>query len=560
VSSTAEQLADNDIRRVPYRVVPEKVRKVKRVAKDIDITNEFIVDVCDTLRMPGRSPMAIVYKQPTDQELNEWMSTVSGYIQGHFSFDGKPLLLEDYQETWVDDDSEFRIGGKSRRVGLSLAEACKRLAKAMLINIGHNTTILSYTLEEAIGKIDYARALWDSIPTRYKKGKFRDRRQSLEFHDPVSGTMSKILSHAQRGPRGGGGSIVLDEFAHFQWPYKILEAALACILTGGGDISIISTPFGEGDPFHDILTNLEQYSHYSRHLIHWWDCRWLCDNVPEARERAPKMTTEERVMRYGSKKLLDVFRAYVDLESFQQEMEIAFLSNSYKYYPRSLIRTCLFPHSSQQFIDESGHMVTFDPSAFDTEDEAGVDLSVVGRKNDAGEQQASAYPILESYAKEKEKVKFFKANTMDELRGMVQRQVVSPLLFAGFDVGRTKHVSDLRILEEINLGNGYSVAIERYSEILVQMKFADQKRFIYDLLNFFPLMKIAIDGGGLGMDMAEELQEAFGSDRVEIVTFTVQWKADAAKDVKHRMEKQAIAIAEDRKTVEQINAIKRVVS
>ena len=552
-----------EVRRKSFKSVPSKARSVQRKAKDSPkVSNAFIIDVCSSKRQ-GSSPLPIIYHEPSEEELMKWLATESGYIQGFFTFDGRPFDLEDYQERWVDDDSQFRWAGKSRRVGLSLAESAKRTAKAMLINTNSNTTVISYTLEEALGKIDYARALYDAVPTQWKKRKIRDRRQSLEFIDKETGTIAKLLSHAQRAPRGGGGSVILDEFAHFQWPFKILEAALACILTGGGDITMISTPFGEGDPFHEVGTNLGKYTSYSRHWIFWWDCSWLCTNVPLARKLAPKLTTEERVHRFGTALLKKVFESYVDVTSFQQEMEILFVASSYKYFPIELIKSCLFPFTSKQWFDiKSGNVTVFDPNAFDTVEDAGVDLgsstvNVVNRRVEVVDGHSS-FPIVNSYANDKE-VNFYKCNKLAELSMMVQRGIVNPFLLAGYDVGRTTHASDLRMLEEVRTADGSVVQIERYSEIFENMPIPDQEAFLIQLMNMFPLMRLAIDARGIGRGTAERLQRLF-RNRIIPVIFTAEWKAEATKEFKARLEKQAIAIAEDRLTIEHINSIRRSVS
>lgn len=548
---------EDKIIRVAYKQNVKKQRtNIEFVAKNTGVSHDFIMEACSTFKIDPLSPLPIVYKDPTEQQLSEWLSTSSGYIQSLFNFDGAPFILEDYQEQWVEDNSKFIWCGKSRRTGLSLAESAKKLSKAMLINVNHNTTIISYTLEEAIGKVDYARALYDSIPSRFKKKKMRDRRQSLEFFDPTSNTTSKILSHAQRAPRGGGGDIVFDEYAHFQWAYKLLEAALACILTGGGDISMISTPFGDGCAFHEVGTNLQKYHNYNRHYVYWWDCRWLCTNVVEARRVAPKMTTEERVNRFGTTLLRQVFESYVDLESFQQEMEIVFLSSVSKFFSRDLILSCVYPHSSQKYVDKFGNVTKFDPNAFDSEEEAGADISDKW-KDEKGDIQSSAYPILNLYANDK-KVSFYRCATFAELKYNIQAGMISPLLLAGFDVGRTLHKSVLKVLEEITTSDGCTLQIERFSREFSNTPLHDQEKYLYKLLNDCPMLKIAIDKGGLGRQIADRLKTLFPS-RVKSIDFSATWKGEVTKSLKTRFEKEAIAIAEDRTTIEHIHSIKRYV-
>jgi phage FluMu gp28-like protein len=542
-------------RKIKYTCNFNKIRTVSRKHPDITVSNDFITSIYGD-KLPGKSPHAICIHQPTDKELIEWMADASNYIQ-LTNFNGKPLLLEDYQTNWASDSAPFRWCGKSRRVGLSFVVAAESFARAQLTNTSKDWTILSYTMEEAINKIEYARSMYDAMPSKFKRKKMRDRRQSLEFVDTVNGIKTRLVSHAQRAPRGGGGDVILDEFAHFQWANKILEAAIACTLTGQGGLTILSTPFGEGDPFHEIGTNLKKYAVFNRHYVYWWDCPWLCNDIYKARLVAEKMTTRQRVEKFGTDKLKRTFDSYIDIESFQQEMEIVFLSEAFKYFPRDLIVSCIYPWSSQRYVDKDGTVHEFKSEYFD-EDMQGANIAEHGWLDYNGILQPSAYIIVRSYQNDNN-IKFFKCNTIEELAALQVTGAVGPNLIAGLDIGRTKDPSCFSILEECRTENGTIVQIERYSEKWHGVTLPEQSSMVTHAMNILRSMKLGIDAQGIGRHMTENFEFMFPG-RIFAKYFTLDEKSEMCKNFKMRMQNLTIALAEDRETIEHIHSIRQTIS
>jgi len=543
-------------KRKRYKVNWRQVRPVKRRhPTGLNVSDKFITSIYGN-KLPGKAPLDICVHEPSELELTNWLAEAANYIQ-LTNFNGEPLLLEDYQINWISDSSPFRWCGKSRRVGLSFAVAAEAFARAQLTNVSKDWTILSYTMEEAINKIEYARIMYDAMPSKFKRKKMRDRRQSLEFVDASNGVKTRLVSHAQRAPRGGGGDVILDEFAHFQWAYKILEAAIACTLTGQGGLTVLSTPFGEGDPFHEIGMDLRKYNVFSRHNVYWWDCPWLCKNVAAARKFAPKMSTEERVEVFGTEKLKRTYKSYVDIDSFRQEMEIVFLSEAFKYFPRDLIVSCLYPWSSQRYVDHSGSIHEFKSEYFD-EDMQGSNIAEHGWVDHNGLPQESAYKIVRVYQNEP-RINFFKTNTIEELAGLVMSQSVNPNLIGGLDIGRTRDPSCFSILEEQNTKDDVVVQIERYADKMQNVSLPDQTAFVVHAMNTLRGLKLGIDAQGLGRHMTEELQIMFPG-RIFPQYFTLEGKSEMCKNFKMRMQNLTIALAEDRETVEHIHSIRQTVS
>jgi len=547
---------DEDVDRIRYEIDWTKIRDVDRVAPSSSVSSKFITSVLSS-DLPGHAPSVIVYEDPTEEELNKWLCELPNYIEGLFTFNGEPLLLEGYQKDWVNDTSTYRWCGKSRRVGMSLICAAEALGEAQLTDVNKDWTFISYTMEEAINKIQYSRIIYDAMPEKFKRRKMRDRRQSLEFVDPYTGTVTRLISHAQRAPRGGGGSILFDELAHCQWARKLYEAGIACILTGDGRLTVISSPLGEGDLFHEIGIDNKRYKYYSRHWVYWWQCSWLCKDVIGAAKYAPMMTTEERVEIFGNDKLKDLFSSMGDIDSFKQEMECEFLSEAYKYFAKALIYQCVFPWSSQRYIDQSGVVHKFDPSSFD-EDTAGSDMSDYNWVDYNDVPQPSAYKITRKYHGEKGVV-FFKCDTIDQLLTMVQSGAIGYNLLAGYDVGRKRDASELSIFEEIKISGGRTLKIERYSEQLKNTASPEQKRFLIWLLNNLTSLRMQVDANGMGSTYYDELDELF-PNRISPAYFETVWKSDTCKMFKNHLESQSIAIAEDRNSIDQIHSIRKTIS
>ena len=53
------------------------------------------------------------------------------------------------------------------------------------------------------------------------------------------------------------------------------------------------------------------------------------------------MTTEERIVKYGSEKIIGIFVS-LDIEQFQQEYELLHIDDSVAFFPIDLINQCVY--------------------------------------------------------------------------------------------------------------------------------------------------------------------------------------------------------------------------
>ena len=286
--------------------------------------------------------MLIVNKDnPSPDELNRWLATTEGFLQGLTETSEQPTRLTPYQLDHLRDPSKFRAREKARGVGFSFICAAEALAKA---HLRHDYTgiFVSLNLEEAIEKIRYASLLYHSLPLKWQKKLVVDNKTSLEFEDPSGRFRSRLISHPCKDPRGKHkADVFLDEFAHYGFKqHAIYVAAVPIVSRGDGQLTIGSTPLTVGDLFHDILKEEHRkYPMFTRQSIPWWKCPEFCTDVPQASMEAAGLDTTARVGKFGKPTLIDIFHT-MELEDFQQEYELAFNDESQTFFPYELIFAC----------------------------------------------------------------------------------------------------------------------------------------------------------------------------------------------------------------------------
>lgn len=124
--------------------------------------------------------------------------------------------------------------------------------------------------------------------------------------------------------------------------------------------------------------------------------------------------------------------------------------------------------------------------------------------------------------------------------------------WGGFDVGRYRDLSAVGLVEE----DADKVVWLRFMESLRQKEFAEQRAFVTGLFEMYKIRRMAVDCTGIGLNIAEDLQKAFGG-RIERVHFTRERKEEMALGVKRLFEQGRIRIPNDRDLVAHLHAIKR---
>ncbi len=431
--------------------------------------------------------------------------------------------LDFWQDWYLKSNERFLIVNKSRRIGWSYITSLKGVVEANCPDVSkYQLVFVSYGMNDAIGKISDARNALMNVPEEWRKEISSDSKTSLEFWDKGRKSKSQLLSIPNRTLRGFGtsnpyGGISLDEFAFHQEDKKVYESALPC-LTRGGLLSIGSTPLMKEGIFYDILSNEEKYKSYQRITIPWWWASALCVDVKMAISVCKELTTYERVDRFGTEILKEIYSS-MGHTSFKQEFECEFTDESEAFITLEMIMSCTpqSPSSAEQYEYQTISEIL-----------SGINIPEICTGFTPDGQ-----PIFESVY----------APAYDpEIHG---------ILYAGWDMGRTK---DASIFTLVGHKNGKKHVWMSYE--LKNKKFDEQKKFAELALSSLPIRRFLIDRNGLGMDFAEWAEGKFPTV-AQGVNFTNETKEDMANKVYLGCERQEYSFPMNRKLHADIHCIRK---
>lgn len=440
------------------------------------------------------------------------------YIYAFMKYDTKSMELDFWQDRFIKSRQKYISILKSRRTGFSFATALKGMVKALDPDrTNYVKQFVSYNESDAVEKIRYARAFYDSIPKKYKKKLVRANSTEMEFLDANGKTTSRLISLPCRPPRGKGGDISLDEYAIYlpKVSDQIYTAALFVIMRGGC-IEVGSTPLGTVGKFFEICTDKDKFPSYERYTIPWWFAKALCADVERATKEAQNMGTEERVMAFGNDTLKNIF-ANSMIEDFQQECECTFIDSASSYISLELI------YSNTPGKRECDY----------------AEYEKLGDEEYCSEESCLGREIRAFVS-------------VDDLILGYNPKIHGAPLFVGYDVGRFHDAVSIYAIGRTGAGKKRSV-------LRVEMRsteFETQENAMNRLLANLPVFRACVDNTGMGLPLAEKLNKRWG-DRVEGVTFTAQSKEALAMAVKFGLERQEFLLENDRGFHAQIHSIKR---
>jgi phage FluMu gp28-like protein len=193
--------------------------------------------------------------------------------------DGLPILLG-YQGRWISDTADVKVAEKSRRIGLTWAEAfdCVTIAGAKRSAGGTNCFYIGYNFEMAREYIAacamWAKHLQQAVTAASGEFLFRDSDEDGETREIkafritfASGYSIIALPSRPRSLRGMQGVVILDEAAFHDDLGGMLKAAMA-LLMWGGKVRIISTHDGTANTFNELVQDCRaKRKPYSLHKI-----------------------------------------------------------------------------------------------------------------------------------------------------------------------------------------------------------------------------------------------------------------------------------------------------
>jgi len=183
-------------------------------------------------------------------------------------------LLMGYQSRWNADTSPVKIIEKSRRIGISYAEAADDVLYAASAE-GANVYYISYSKEMTQGFIQdcatWARA-FNAAASQIEESVLEEEdKQILTYTIKFdSGHIIQTFTSSPRNLRSKGRPgerLVIDEAAFVDDIKELLKAAMAMTMWGG-QIRIISTHNGDDNPFNELITDVRSGKYdYSLHRV-----------------------------------------------------------------------------------------------------------------------------------------------------------------------------------------------------------------------------------------------------------------------------------------------------
>jgi phage FluMu gp28-like protein len=189
----------------------------------------------------------------------------------------EPVFLP-YQQRWFEDESKIMFAEKSRRTGITWAEAGRNVVKAARPRRrqGCNTFYVGSKKEMALEYIAacalFAKAFNELAQADVFEQTFWDEGKQEEIlaymiRFPKSGFKIQALSSRPSNLRGLQGDVVIDEAAFHERLEELLKAALALTMWGN-KVRLISTHNGVENLFNEYITEARAgKKDYSVHRI-----------------------------------------------------------------------------------------------------------------------------------------------------------------------------------------------------------------------------------------------------------------------------------------------------
>lgn len=420
---------------------------------------------------------------------------------------GEPVLLG-YQTRWFEDESEVKIAEKSRRTGLTWAEAASNVITAMKPKArgGRNVFYVGSRQEMALEYISacalFAKA-FNQVAVRVGQSLFKDEDGSKEILSytirfPNSGFKITALSSRPSNLRGMQGDVVIDEAAFHDSLHELLKAAMALTMWGAR-VRIISTHNGVDNEFNQYVQDVRAgRKPYSLHRITLDDA--LADGV------------YKRI-------------CFVNDKLWSLEAEQAWRNDLVLRSP------------SREAADEEYFCI---PSK-----SGGSAISRVLIEA----RMSKAYPVIR-LARDNAFMEWTEHQREADINEWC-KTVLKPVLEGldktmryafGQDFGR---LGDLTVIDPIAVAPNLC-RIVPFSLELRNMPFNQQKQILFYLVDRLPrFIGGAMDAGGNGMYLAEQARIRYGSSRIQEIKFTDSWYLANMPKFKSAFEDASIMIPAD---------------
>lgn len=409
-------------------------------------------------------------------------------------------VLLPYQKKWLEDKAPVKVVEKSRRIGLTWAQALDDVLKAAtsgrdgmdVLYISFNQDMTREYIETCA---EWAKKL-QIVAGKVSEDVFRDgdEREIKAFRiDFASGHKILALSNRPSNLRGKQGRVVIDEAAFVEDLPELLKAALA-LLMWGGQVIVVSTHNGADNAFNELVQDVRAGNlPYSLHRITLDDAltgglyRRICrvtkeEWTPEAEE----VWRDDLVKTYG--------------DGADEELFCIPRRSSGAYLTTAMIEACM----------ESASVLTWTAPAEDF-----VDWPL---------------PVAETYTK---------GWIAENLAPLLEALPEDRAHFAGVDFGRS---GDLSVFwpatEERDLRLVPPFVLE-----LRNCPHRTQQQILFAILDALPRFSgISLDARGNGSALAEAARQKCGPDLVREVMISEAWYRETMPKLKARFEDKTLVL------------------
>lgn len=429
-------------------------------------------------------------------------------------FDPSELLLG-YQRRWVADESQIKICEKSRRTGVTFAEAADAALTTSKSKAagGCNHFYIGSDKEMAQEFIE-AVAMWAKA---YNEACSDIEEEVIEDEDKDiltfvikfgSGFKVQALSSNPKNIRGRQGRVTIDEAGFHEKLGEVLKSALA-MLMWGAKVRLISTHNGSENLFNQLIQDARAgKKRYSIHRI------TLDDACAEGLyKRICQIQKIEWTQEKEDKWKQGLVSDYPTEEDANEELYCAPKQGSGAYLSRALI-------------------------------EARMEERPVIRYTGSAEFNTWPEKIREAEIKD-----WCEENLLPLLLELNQKEQHA----FGEDFARS---GDLTVIAPVAIEQ----ALHRRFPFLVELKnvpFRNQEQVLFYIVDRLPRLKGgALDARGNGQYLAEQAKFEYGSGRIEEVMLSQAWYQDNMPRMKAAFEDASLSIPKDSDIVDDLKAIK----
>ena len=429
-------------------------------------------------------------------------------------FDKNEVLLG-YQRKWVADESELKIAEKSRRTGITLAEAADAALTAGAAKSagGKNHFYVGSDKEMAREFID-AVAMWAKV---FDQAAGKIHEEIIEDEDKdilafviyfASGYKVQALSSNPSNLRGRQGNVTIDEAAFHEKLAEVLKAALALTMWGAR-VRIISTHNGVENLFNELINDSRAgKKDYSVHRITLDDA--LRDGLYE---RICQVTGKEWSLEAEEEFKAKLLKNTATKEDAEEEYYCVPKRGGGSFLSRALIEARMF------------------------------DAPVI-RYN--GSPEFNAWP---EHLREAEINDWCKAHLLPLLVAL------NPNNEHVFGEDFARHV-DLTVIAPMALEQN----LKRTVPFLVELRnvpYKQQEQILLYIADRLPRLRGgALDNRGNGGYLAEQAAYQYGAGRIEKVDLSQRWYRENMPPFKAAFQDDDIAIPQDADVMTDLQAIK----